>query len=189
MYRASILLFSLVFLCPHSNEQVFDTDIDYTNQYIDIPFTDQPGHNNDYYKRKNQQWLDDNGKKSSVTTLPSGLQYRIKIKGSGSIHPGEDDIVGVHYSGKLVSGKEFDSSYSRGHPTKFRVGRYFLRAFDEVPLMRVGDRWEFYVPAHMGFGARGAAGVPPWSVLIFDVSLVEIQGKEELDVWPQKDEL
>jgi len=76
-----------------------------------------------YNARTGKKFLDENTSKPGVTTLPSGLQYKIITSGSGSVHPLPESQVKVHYRGTLLNGKEFDSSYKRGEPATFGVGQ------------------------------------------------------------------
>jgi len=142
------------------------------------------------YKLENENWLKSNAKRSGVHSLPSGLQYKVKSYGQGRESPTLDDIVGLHYTVKLIDGRQIDSSYSRGHAAKFRILHYYIPGVKEImKLMKVGDRWEVYIPPHLGWGPRELERVPAYSVLIYDMTLVEIQGKEILERKHEKDEL
>jgi len=116
-----------------------------------------------------------NAGKPGVVSLPSGLQYKVIVPGSGA-SPKASDTVSVHYRGRLVDGTEFDSSYKRNEPTSFPVGGVIPGWTEALQLMKVGAKWELYIPAALGYGDRGAAGViPPGATLIFEVELLAIK--------------
>jgi peptidylprolyl isomerase len=110
-------------------------------------------------------------------TTPSGLQYIEVAPGSGEqAQPGQ--IVAVHYRGTLADGTEFDSSYSRGQPIEFTLGRgMVIPGWDEgIGLMRKGGKARLIIPPNLGYGAQGAGGViPPNATLTFEVELVDIR--------------
>lgn len=119
-------------------------------------------------------YLDDNAKKDGVTTTASGLQYRVLKEGTGA-KPGPTDKVTVHYAGKLVNGKEFDSSYKRGQPIDFPLNAVIPGWSEGVQLMQEGAKYEFVIPSQLGYGARGAGGVIPGNAtLIFEVELLQV---------------
>ncbi len=123
--------------------------------------------------KEGQAFLASNAKKAGVITLPSGVQYKVITKGKGA-SPAEDDTLFAHYSGTLINGTEFDSSYKRGTPLKFQMGNV-IRGWGEVmKLMNPGAKWEVYIPADMAYGAKGAGKViGPNQTLIFTVELIE----------------
>jgi len=108
---------------------------------------------------------------------PSGLKYVDEVIGTGdSLKVGQ--TVTVHYSGTLEDGTEFDSSYKRGQPFKFRIGLgQVIKGWDEgVLTMRVGGKRRLTIPSSLGYGARGAGGViPPNATLIFEVEVLSAQ--------------
>jgi FKBP-type peptidyl-prolyl cis-trans isomerase FklB len=114
-----------------------------------------------------------NAKKNGVVSLPSGVQYRIIDEGEGA-RPGMESTVKVHYRGSKVNGLEFDSSFARGTPEEFVVNAVLKGWQDVLPLMKTGATWQVFVPAELGFGARGNPPVGPNEALIFDLKLVEI---------------
>ena len=130
-----------------------------------------------YNLRTGKKFLDDNAKAEGVTVLPSGLQYKVLTTGSGTRHPSASDQVKVHYQGTLLSGKEFDSSYSRGSPATFGVGQVIKGWTEALQLMHEGDVWELYIPHDLAYGERGTGkDIGPNSVLKFKVELIEILG-------------
>ena len=119
-------------------------------------------------------YLYENAKKDDVTTTNSGLQYRVIKEGTGH-KPRPTDKVTVHYAGKLVNGKEFDSSYKRGQPIDFPLNAVIPGWSEGVQLMQEGAKYEFVIPSQLGYGARGAGGVIPGNAtLIFEVELLKI---------------
>jgi FKBP-type peptidyl-prolyl cis-trans isomerase len=84
--------------------------------------------------------------------------------------------VTVHYTGKLISGKVFDSSVKRGQPTTFPLNRVIPGWTEGLQLMKMGGKWVFYIPSDLAYGTRGAGGaIPPNATLIFEVELLEIK--------------
>ena len=122
-----------------------------------------------------EKFLQDNGKKEDVVTLPSGLQYLILKNGDGK-KPGPTTMVTVHYEGSLVNGKIFDSSYKRGKPATFGVHQVIAGWTEALQLMPVGSKWKLFIPSSLGYGARGAGGsIPPHATLIFEVELLDMR--------------
>ena len=118
-----------------------------------------------------------NAKVEGVQTLPSGLQYKIVRSGPATgLKPGPQDEVKVHYEGKLVSGKIFDSSYDRGQPAAMPLPALIPAWKEALQLMRPGDEWILFVPPEMGYGEEGAGGgeIPGNSVLIFRIELIDV---------------
>jgi len=108
-----------------------------------------------------------------VNETKTGLQYKIITAGTGAI-PSNTDTVKVHYTGKLISGKVFDSSVQRGQPAEFPVNRVIAGWTEALTMMPVGSKWELTIPSRLAYGDRGTAGIPPHSVLIFEVELLDI---------------
>jgi FKBP-type peptidyl-prolyl cis-trans isomerase FklB len=133
-------------------------------------------------EERNMKEADDflaaNKTKDGVVTLPSGLQYKILTAGTGA-KPTASDTVVCNYSGKLINGAEFDSSYKRGKPAEFQVGGVIKGWTEALQLMPVGSKWQLYIPSDLAYGARGAGGgaIGPNQALIFDVELISIKGK------------
>ena len=104
----------------------------------------------------------------------SGLRYR-KVSGSADgPRPSATDTVTIHYVGRFIDGTEFDSSVERGEPATFPLPR-LIRGWQEgVPLMSVGDRFEFAIPWHLGYGAAGRGPISGGATLLFTVDLIAI---------------
>lgn len=122
-------------------------------------------------------FLEENGKKEGVVTLPSGLQYKVLKAGSGA-SPGPADTVKTQYAGRLIDGTEFDSSIKRNEPFVTPVNRVIPGWTEALQLMKEGDKWELYIPQGLAYGAQGAGNViPPYSTLIFEMELLEVVKK------------
>jgi len=119
-------------------------------------------------------FLEENKKKDGVVTLPSGLQYKVLTEGSGKM-PKATDSVTVHYRGTLIDGKEFDSSYKRGQPATFQVGKVIRGWTEALQLMKEGSKWELFIPPQLAYGDRGTGSIPPNSTLIFEVELISVK--------------
>ncbi len=112
-------------------------------------------------------------KKDGVTVTASGLQYRVITEGAGDA-PKATDTVKVHYEGRLISGDVFDSSIARGEPVSFPLNGVIPGWSEGVQLMKVGSKFEFTIPSALAYGSSGTGPIPPNSVLVFDVELLEI---------------
>lgn len=123
---------------------------------------------------KGKAYLDKNKSREGVVVTDSGLQYEVVEAGDGAKPTAEDTVV-VHYSGKLIDGTEFDSSYQRGEPVQFGVGQVIPGWTEALQLMPVGSKWKLTIPAELAYGAAGAGGrIPPNATLLFDVELIDI---------------
>jgi FKBP-type peptidyl-prolyl cis-trans isomerase FkpA len=126
-------------------------------------------------KAESAAFLAENGKKPNIVTTPSGLQYEVLQKGTGTVSPSASDNVTVHYRGSTIDGKEFDSSYSRGEPITFPLNGVIAGWTEGVQLMKEGDKFRLYIPAELAYGERGAGPIGPNEALVFDVELIKIQ--------------
>jgi len=123
-------------------------------------------------------FLEANKKKEGVKTTASGLQYKVIKEGDGPM-PKATDKVTVHYKGTLIDGKEFDSSYSRNQPASFPVNGVIKGWTEALPLMKVGSKWQLFIPSDLAYGERGAGvAIGPNSVLVFEVELLSIEPAE-----------
>ena len=122
-----------------------------------------------------KKFLDENKAKEGVKTTSSGLQYKVEKDGSGP-RPSATDTVKVNYKGTTIDGKEFDSSYKRGEPATFPVNRVIKGWTEALQLMKVGSKYQLFIPADLAYGERGAGSdIGPNSTLIFDVELLGIE--------------
>jgi FKBP-type peptidyl-prolyl cis-trans isomerase FkpA len=107
----------------------------------------------------------------------SGLVYRALKEGTGA-SPSAADTVKVHYKGTFPDGKEFDSSYSRGTPIEFPLGRVIPCWTEGVQRIKVGGKAKLTCPSPIAYGERGAGRtIPPNATLVFEVELLGINGK------------
>lgn len=112
----------------------------------------------------------------NAVTTPSGLQYVVVEEGSGD-SPAKGAMVSVHYTGKLLDGKKFDSSYDRGKPIDFPVGNgQVIKGWDEALLgMKKGEKRVLIIPPQLGYGPSGRGPIPPNAIMVFDVELVNFR--------------
>ena len=122
-----------------------------------------------------KKFLAENAKKEGVVTTDSGLQYKVITSGDGAT-PSADSTVTTHYRGTLIDGREFDSSYSRGQPASFPVKGVIKGWTEALQLMKVGDKWELYIPSELAYGAAQRSElIQPNSTLVFELELLSIK--------------
>ncbi|MBQ7279684.1 MAG: FKBP-type peptidyl-prolyl cis-trans isomerase [Bacteroidales bacterium] len=128
--------------------------------------------------KKGEEFLAKNKLNKGVKTTESGLQYKLVSSGNGK-HPAATDVVKVHYTGKLIDGTTFDSSVERGEPITFPLQQVIPGWSEGVQLMDEGSTYMLYIPHNLAYGEQQAGIIPPGSVIIFEVQLLEINPKEE----------
>ena len=129
-------------------------------------------------KKAGEDFLKENAKKQDVKTLESGVQYKVIKEGTGAL-PKDTSLVKVHYEGKTLDGKVFDSSYKRNEPTEFRANQVIKGWTDALLHMPAGSIWEVYIPQELAYGERQqGADIKPFSMLIFKIELIEVDGKK-----------
>ena len=111
------------------------------------------------------------------TSTASGLRYRRVKEGPGEARPSPTDTVTIHYTGTFIDGTEFDSSVSRGEPATFPLPKLIKGWQEGVPLMTVGDTYEFAIPYHLAYGAKGKGPIPGGATLLFTIELIGIGGQ------------
>jgi len=126
------------------------------------------------YKAENEKFLEENAKKDSVQTLPSGLQYIVLTEGTGP-KPTAQDTVTVNYIGKTIDGAEFDNSFKRGAPAVFNLSGVIKGWTEGLQLMNAGSKYRFFIPYQLGYGEMGSQRIKPYSTLIFDVELMNVK--------------
>ena len=123
-------------------------------------------------------FLENNKKQAGVQVTPSGLQYLMLTKGTGTA-PKATDTVTVHYKGSLLNGKQFDSSYDRNEPLSLPLNGVIAGWTEGVQLMQTGAKYKFFIPYNLAYGERGAGqDIPPYSTLIFEIELLKVNGKD-----------
>ncbi|HLW36455.1 MAG TPA: FKBP-type peptidyl-prolyl cis-trans isomerase [Chthoniobacterales bacterium] len=122
-----------------------------------------------------EKFLADNKKKDGVKTTASGLQYKVMKEGNGA-QPKSTDNVTVNYRGTLMDGTEFDSSYKRGQPATFPVAGVIKGWTEALQLMKVGSKYQLFIPPALAYGEHSPSPqIPPNSLLIFEVELMNVQ--------------
>ena len=124
------------------------------------------------YIEKNRAWLEDKAREEGVEHIAKGICRRVLHSGKGP-SPARNSVVTVHYTGRTINGRTFDSSRGGVAPA--------LRLRDLIPgwiialqQMHVGDKWEIYIPAEQGYGSRSVPGIPGGSTLVFEIELLGV---------------
>ncbi len=125
------------------------------------------------YIEKNRAWLAAKATEEGVQALPMGVYYRVIHRGDGATHPTPRSIVTAHYRGTTIDGRQFDTSYG-GVPLAIRVCDLIEGWIVALQQMVVGDKWEIYIPAEMGYGKFAQPGIPGGSTLVFEIELLGI---------------
>ncbi len=126
------------------------------------------------YIEKNKQWLRDKAAETGVKPLDKGIYYKELSKGKpGGATPNRNSVVTVHYTGRTINGKKFDSSRG-GAPLAMRLRDLIQGWVIALQQMHVGDKWEVYIPAEMGYGKFSQPGIPGGSTLVFEIELLGV---------------
>lgn len=126
------------------------------------------------YIEKNRRWLQEKATESGVRALDKGIYYKVIRSGApGGAQPGRSSVVTVHYTGRTINDKTFDSSRGGVAPA-FRLRELIAGWIIALQQMRVGDRWEIYIPAEQGYGRFSQPGIPGGSTLVFDIELLGV---------------
>ncbi|MDY6003935.1 MAG: FKBP-type peptidyl-prolyl cis-trans isomerase [Parabacteroides sp.] len=126
------------------------------------------------YAQANKLWLAMKAREEGVKPLPKGIYYKVLAEGKADgKHPTTRSIVTAHYTGSTIDGKQFDSSRG-GTPLAFRLSDLIEGWIIAMQQMCVGDKWEVYIPAEMGYGKFSQPGIHGGSTLIFEIELVGI---------------
>lgn len=136
-------------------------------------------------KAEGDAFLAENAKKDGVKVTESGLQWEVITEGTGP-KPTLEDTVEVHYTGTLLDGTKFDSSYDRGEAAVFPLKRVIKAWQEGVQLMPVGSKYKLYCPADIAYGERGSRTIPSNAVLTFEVELISIKAPNEKPPVPGK---
>ena len=130
------------------------------------------------YKAENEKFLEENKNKEGVQTTASGLQYKVLKQGNGPV-PDKDTFVKIRYKGMMIDSTEFDNNYKAPAPSRAIASR-FVKGFSEaLQLMPEGSKWQLFIPQKLGYGARATGKIKPFSTLIFEVELVEVEPKKD----------
>jgi len=126
------------------------------------------------YAQANKAWIEAKAQEEGVKALPKGIYYKVLSEGrNDDRHPSPRSIVTAHYTGWTINGKKFDSSRG-GAPLAIRLCDLIEGWIIAMQQMCVGDRWEVYIPAEMGYGKFSQPGIPADSTLVFDIELLGI---------------
>lgn len=142
------------------------------DQYVQTKQMEMKNAKDKANREAGEKFMAENKTKPGVITLPSGLQYKVLVKGTGEI-PSKDDEVTVVYEGRTLDGKVFDATSRHGTPNDtFGVGRLIKGWTEALTMMPVGSKWEIYIPQELAYGERGAGNdIAPYSALIFTLEL------------------
>lgn len=133
-------------------------------------------------KEAGEKFLSDNKQKQGIVTLSSGLQYKVISTGDkNSQSPTMLDVVTCHYRGSFIDGKVFDSSYERGQPITIPISRVIPGWAEALKLMKVGDKWQLFVPHYLAYGEAGYGPIQPNSTLVFEMELLGINQNSEVE--------
>lgn len=125
-------------------------------------------------RKQGEEYMEKNKAEEGVTTLKSGLQYKVLSSGTGP-KPTPADVVSVHYRGSFIDGQIFDSSYERGKPQVFPLNRVIPGWSEALQHMHVGDKWQIVVPHYLAYGEAGYGNeIGPNTTLIFEMELLGI---------------
>lgn len=124
-----------------------------------------------------EAFLAENLKSPDWKTTPSGLQYKVVTAATDekAPKPAPGSEVTVNYEGRFIDGRVFDSSYARNEPATFPLNGVIQGWSEGVPMMRQGEKWEFAIPAQLGYGERGAGPIPGGSTLLFTIELLNVK--------------
>ena len=126
------------------------------------------------FKKEGEDFLKENASKEGIVVLPSGLQYKVIVKGHGKA-PKATSRVKCHYEGRFTDGSVFDSSYRRGEPAVFGLNQVIPGWTEGLQLMNEGSKYELYIPYQLAYGDSGSRGaIPPCAALVFTVELLEV---------------
>jgi FKBP-type peptidyl-prolyl cis-trans isomerase len=126
------------------------------------------------YALANEAWLEEKSREEGVRALSHDICYKVLKSGDGSgARPSLSSIITVHYTGRTIDGKVFDSSRG-GVPLACRLRGLIDGWIIALQQMHIGDRWEVYIPARMGYGKWSQPGIPGGSTLVFDIELLGI---------------
>jgi len=126
------------------------------------------------YIKANKEWLENKSKEAGVKPLAKGIYYKVLKEGDkSSAQPTVRSIITAHYTGWTINGKKFDSSRG-GVPLACRLCDLIEGWIIAMQQMHIGDKWEIYLPAEMGYGKLSQPGIPGGSTLIFEIELISI---------------
>ena len=146
---------------------------DEAKQVVQEYFTNLQARAGEENAKAGRDFLANNANQEGVVVTESGLQYLVVKEGSGK-KPGPNDVVTVHYTGRLIDGTVFDSSVERGEPATFAVGQVIAGWVEGLQLMSEGAAYRLFIPSELAYGEHGTGPIQPNSALIFDVQLIKV---------------
>ena len=146
---------------------------DEAKQVVQEYFTNLQAKAGEMNAKVGKEYLANNAKEEGVKVTESGLQYLVVKEGNGK-KPGPNDVVTVHYTGRLIDGTVFDSSVERGEPATFAVGQVIPGWVEGLQLMSEGSAYRLFIPSELAYGEHGTGPIRPNSTLIFDVQLLKV---------------
>lgn len=146
---------------------------DEAKQVVQEYFTNLHAKAGEMNAKAGKEYLANNAKEEGVKVTESGLQYLVVKEGNGK-KPGPNDVVTVHYTGRLIDGTVFDSSVERGEPATFAVGQVIPGWVEGLQLMSEGSAYRLFIPSELAYGEHGTGPIQPNSTLIFDVQLLKV---------------
>ena len=146
---------------------------DEAKQVVQEYFTNLQAKAGEMNAKAGKEYLATNAKEEGVKVTESGLQYLVVKEGNGK-KPGPNDVVTVHYTGRLIDGTVFDSSVERGEPATFAVGQVIPGWVEGLQLMSEGSAYRLFIPSELAYGEHGTGPIQPNSTLIFDVQLLKV---------------
>ena len=146
---------------------------DEAKQVVQEYFTNLQAKAGEMNAKAGKEYLANNAKEEGVKVTESGLQYLVVKEGNGK-KPGPNDVVTVHYTGRLVDGTVFDSSVERGEPATFAVGQVIPGWVEGLQLMSEGSAYRLFIPSELAYGEHGTGPIHPKSTLIFVVQLLKV---------------
>lgn len=146
---------------------------DEAKQVVQEYFTNLQAKAGEMNAKAGKEYLANNAKEEGVKVTESGLQYLVVKEGNGK-KPGPNDVVTVHYTGRLIDGTMFDSSVERGEPATFAVGQVIPGWVEGLQLMSEGSAYRLFIPSELAYGEHGTGPIQPNSTLIFDVQLLKV---------------
>ena len=151
---------------------------DEAKQIVTEFFTNLEKQGAEQNERLGRESLEKNKDVEGVKVTASGLQYQVVKEGEG-LQPGPNDVVTVHYTGKLIDGTVFDSSVERGEPASFPLDKVIPGWTEGLQLMSEGSQYRLFIPSELAYGSKGAGdNILPNSTLIFDVELIKVVKKQ-----------
>ncbi len=126
-------------------------------------------------RKASEKFLEENKKKMGVTTLASGLQYKVLASKHLGASPTLLDTATIHYKASFPNGSVFESTIESNQPKKLAISQMIPGWAEAIKLMKVGEKWEVFIPPYLAYGEGGVPPtIPPNTMLIFEIELLGI---------------